>query len=110
MIAKTSDISLSISLPQHSWDEVDQINVIFGQTIVIVHNSSYMQGFAERVERTTISKMRKTSDINPCVLCDDVYAQLKSDVTDVDWAEEDALKIIKRIQAEIQKVMEIETQ
>ncbi len=106
MIEKTSDISLCITLPQHSWHEVDQINIIFGETILVVHNSSYMRGFSNRVEETTLFKMRKKSDINPCVLCDDVYEQLKN--KEIDWSKEDVVKLINEIEAEIDRIMNVE--
>lgn len=101
MITKTSDISLSIKLPQHSWDEVDQIDIIFGQTIVIIHNSSYMQGFTKRAEETTLCKIMKNPQINPCTLCEDAFSLLKEKKFD----SEEITEIIEEIAEKIQKLM-----
>lgn len=111
MIIKASDISICITLPQHSWHEVDQIDIIFGLTIVIVYNSSYMQGFS-RVEKTTPLKISKTCNTNPCVLCEDVYFKLKNKENELlnRWIEMDVSDIMEDIRTEINNVMESENE
>ena len=76
-VKKTSNISITISYPENSWHEVRQVDVIFGKTIYIISNISYRQGFGERYEETKAFNILKYPDINPCVLCDDVYNRLK---------------------------------
>ncbi|MDK2906519.1 MAG: hypothetical protein PWQ37_2805 [Candidatus Petromonas sp.] len=106
-VTRTSDISIYIPLSQRS-QEIDQIDIIFGETIFIVYNSSYMsyvQGVPRRTEKTTFCMMKKVPDVNPCILCEDVHERLAN--MEIDWTEECASKVIEKIQFEIDKVMKL---
>lgn len=66
-VKKVSDSTISISLPQNSFHEVDEVIVIFGAVIYIVYNSSYKQGFGDRKEEMEILAISKNH--NSIQLC-----------------------------------------
>lgn len=107
VIKRTSNISFCISLSEHP-HEIDQIDVIFGETIFIVHNSGYMtyvQGAPKRTEKTTFYMIKKIPEVNPYILCEDIYERLTN--REIDWIEEYVSKGIKKIQSEINEMMKL---
>lgn len=70
-------INLNIKLEDHSENEINEITVIFGQVIYIIENSSYKSFHTRREESTFVMTTKKVRDVNPVLLCDDVYLALK---------------------------------
>lgn len=93
-IKPVTDIVLSISFPENSWHEVEEIDVIFGEKIYIINNSSYRSGFGKRQEETLVEIISKSNDINPCVMCSDIAELLKQQVSD-DLSPKEMMEIIK---------------
>lgn len=91
-VKKTSNISITISYPENSWHEVHEINIIFGRIIYLILNVSYKEGFGERYEDTSVLNLIKDPNLNPSLLCDDVYNRLKEG--DVKLNSESIMKII----------------
>lgn len=104
MIIKTTEISISISMPENSPNEVSQVDIVFGEVIQIIYNSSYFQGFNERIEETLREEVKKNKSANPCILCEDVLGRLKK--TDNLLEDED----ISSTLGKIKKVIEITMQ
>lgn len=78
-VKRCSNIVLNISLLNSwhdSWHEVNEINVVFGKQIYIISNSSYRSGFGKREETTEVIEIQKHPQLNPCLLCEDVYNYL----------------------------------
>lgn len=94
-IKKTSDTTICLSFPNNSWNEVNEINIIFGKTVYLIYNSSYRPGFNDRQEKTHMNRLSKQPNINPCVLCDDVYNKLM----DFDFTEKEEELVFKATQA-----------
>jgi hypothetical protein len=97
-IKKTSDIVIKITLQENSWNNVNEINVVFGKAILIIGNSSYKEGFNNgREESTTITEIKKHPNVNPCVICDDVYNTLLNTTFDIEDNIEAFMKRIEHI-------------
>jgi hypothetical protein len=88
-----TNILITVSLEENKWHEVAEINVIFGKTIAIITNHSYRKGFGDREESTDIITLEKHPELNPCVLCEDVYNELKKNLEETD-DEDDIVQII----------------
>lgn len=100
-IKKVSNIVINITLQDNSWNCVDEINIVFGEIILIIGNSSYKEGFSNgREELTTVIEVLKNPNINPCVICEDVCNLLGS--TNIS-SEAD----IQLVLVEIQKAIEV---
>jgi hypothetical protein len=88
-----TNILITVSLEENKWHEVAEINVIFGKTTAIITNHSYRKGFGDREESTDIITLEKHPELNPCVLCEDVYNELKKNLEETD-DEDDIVQII----------------
>lgn len=88
-----TNILITVSLEENKWHEVAEINVIFGKTIAIITNHSYRKGFGDREESTDIITLEKHPELNPCVLCEDIYNELKKNLEETD-DEDDIVQII----------------
>jgi hypothetical protein len=88
-----TNILITVSLEENKWHEVAEINVIFGKTIAIITNHSYRKGFGDREESTDIITLEKHPELNSCVLCEDVYNELKKNLEETD-DEDDIVQII----------------
>lgn len=85
VVKKVGNTLLNIAFPENSWNEVAEIDIVFGKDIIIIANSSYQSGFGDRVEQTQMISIPKHPSVNPCVLCDDVYLNMSDDmVFDID--------------------------
>lgn len=105
-VKPVTDIVLSISFPENSWHEIEEIDVIFGEQICIVYNSNYRSGFGHRQEKTVIEVIPKGNDVNPCVMCSDITELLKQQITGNESPEE-VIKLIKTVIEKYNFIMHI---
>lgn len=94
-VKMATNIVLQISFPENSWQEISEIDVIFGEKIYIVYNNSYKGGFGKREEKTVTHVLLKAADINPCVMCEDIATILAEQLQDDEVSPEEVIEKIK---------------
>lgn len=99
-VKTVTNIVIQVSLPENAWHEVAEIDIVFGQEINIIYNSSYRRGFGQREEKTVTVVVLKNPEINPCVMCEDVAGMLAEQLSENDdiTPEEAIEKIQKAIE------------
>ena len=97
-IKRVSDISIVILSEDSSFNEITETMIIFGKKIMIISNISYKEGNSDRYESTEITELDKGRNVNPYLLCEDVFLSLKENLTSYEEIKDiTILSIIKNV-------------
>ena len=77
MIEKQGNLNIYLSMPDNDYHENEEITIVFGTCIYILYNQSYQFGFNGRMETTKEKQIKKEGSLNPSLLRDDVFEDLK---------------------------------